>query len=849
MGFWTDIFNKKEEEEKETTQESTQRSWLSSNTTTSTTSRMDFGKQQSIDIKAEEKFRIEPTGSSIIPQPEEIRGNLGLFQPMVDTVKSYVPQELEPSAKTAFFEESDKPTYSDLLSAQRTRIERENSIAMIEKYKSQFPKLKIDNLSLADTEIAYRAESMRVVYEAEKENLANVKLPEGYEEPEGYWGQLWEGTQESFWSTFVPNLGFLLESTSRQWGIPELAMKGQQMGFKATIEALKKPELQGIAFKEYIEIGKDSPIQALKMATGRATGGMVGYMAPSIITGLLANMLSGGTSTFATVTSVGTLMLQEKGNFYNELAEAGVAPLEAARWADVYSTISSFIEMSTGYTPLGITKWLTSGTKNLFKMSTKDMLKQLPKQVLKKLPKVGASAIIKSGWEGNEEVEQLFVSEAIKIWLDLPVTKDFLVRAGQDWVMAFLGSLSLGITEFNSQTEKPGLRGLTIEEVSPESEKTILDSIGKRNDSGDQITNIEKTASGKFKVTEHINATNKDMVFSFSPESAINLVRNIFTSLPSDAERKILMKDIKPVEKKVVEPLAKEAMKIGKPVFRGTMGLGEINKIPTEWQTMYQKDYGNLWADTIKDVDKYARGFSQVTSKGAVRRPIGNEPFIIEGREMPDGRVVPIKATNLDTKEVIDFTKPQAKATPEKVVAKKDELPELPKELAVKEIKKEPLTKEEEETEVVESIYEEQFKKEREKGGKKLLSDIKNLGGLKTEASISEEMSDLPIDIMRKDGFTPDEIASELNEIGGYDYKSGMDVVNAIKAVRTMPTRHRAAKSVVQKNVEALKKYNKILTKTASEKTKRRLLEQYARTLIKKATPKQKIISTKRIIM
>lgn len=101
----------------------------------------------------------------------------------------------------------------------------------------------------------------------------------------------------------------------------------------------------------------------------------------------------------------------------------------------------------------------------------------------------------------------------------------------------------------------------------------------------------------------------------------------------------------------------------GTPVFRGTMGTGEIDKILAgKGDVMYQKNYGSLWTDTPKDAEKYSRGFSQATGM-ASRRPIGNEPFLLEGRQLADGSVVPVKATHLDTGEVIDFTKTKSRLT------------------------------------------------------------------------------------------------------------------------------------------------------------------------------------------
>lgn len=91
-------------------------------------------------------------------------------------------------------------------------------------------------------------------------------------------------------------------------------------------------------------------------------------------------------------------------------------------------------------------------------------------------------------------------------------------------------------------------------------------------------------------------------------------------------------------------------------------------------------------------------------------------------------------------------------------------------------------------------IFEKEAEKERKAVGQKLFSDIKDNGGLKTDPTLIEEMSDLPIDILRTDGLIPDEMLETLNE-RGYNFQSISDMFESIRNVKSMPKRFRTARS------------------------------------------------------
>ncbi len=131
------------------------------------------------------------------------------------------------------------------------------------------------------------------------------------------------------------------------------------------------------------------------------------------------------------------------------------------------------------------------------------------------------------------------------------------------------------------------------------------------------------------------------------------------------------------------------------------------------------------------------------------------------------------------------------------------------------EVEAEPTKEELEEIFKGEIMSAEEFEKEE---GKKLFRDIREHGGLKTPQGMEEEMSDIPIDIKRKDGFTPDEMIQELNEIG-YNFESGDDLIEAIKKVRTMPSRYKPAKTTIEKRIEEMK----FLARKMPKKTKTKI--------------------------
>ena len=116
-------------------------------------------------------------------------------------------------------------------------------------------------------------------------------------------------------------------------------------------------------------------------------------------------------------------------------------------------------------------------------------------------------------------------------------------------------------------------------------------------------------------------------------------------------------------------------------------------------------------------------------------------------------------------------------------------------------------------------IYQQQFDEIRSEGEKKIFSDIKDLGGIKTDPSLKEEMSDLPIDIIRTNGLIPDEMMEMLNS-QGYNFESVSDLFDSIRSIRSMPSRFRPAESSMEKNLRAIKSIRTKMPKEISESKK-----------------------------
>ena len=141
-------------------------------------------------------------------------------------------------------------------------------------------------------------------------------------------------------------------------------------------------------------------------------------------------------------------------------------------------------------------------------------------------------------------------------------------------------------------------------------------------------------------------------------------------------------------------------------------------------------------------------------------------------------------------------------------------------------------------------IYQEEFDKIKKAGEKQIFDDIKSAGGLKVDPTLKEEMSDLPIDVMRTTGIMPDEMVEILN-LKGYKLKSSSDLFEAIKSIRKMPTGYKVAKTPSEINLGIIRTIRtkiptpKTLTSAQLERMEKRLIKE---STVGKAIPPKRII-------
>lgn len=303
---------------------------------------------------------------------------------------------------------------------------------------------------------------------------------------------------------------------------------------------------------------------------------------------------------------------------------------------------------------------------------------------------------------------------------------------------------------------------------------------------------------------------------------------NLFTTpkereeLIKEAIRKHKGKDVwKEIEKEYVSGAAR---------YRGkrlvSLSQWKLDRIVAEEMLAEGFAIYNMKGTTLKEKMTLAAVRFYVKMKARILRWIGKKPKILPFYE-----------------RIMRGERPKEAVTPTGKVrfARK----KIPKEEA------EEFEPEEEEQRKLEELYREEFNKIKEEAEKKLFQDIRALGGLRIPEGLKEEMSDIPIDILRKTGQTPDEIIDELNGMG-YNFESGDELIEKIRSIRTMPSRFRRAKTVLEKRLEEVKVMIKPLKKETRKDIESRIkkLQREAERIIKGATigrnipPKQAIKKT-----
>lgn len=109
------------------------------------------------------------------------------------------------------------------------------------------------------------------------------------------------------------------------------------------------------------------------------------------------------------------------------------------------------------------------------------------------------------------------------------------------------------------------------------------------------------------------------------------------------------------------------------------------------------------------------------------------------------------------------------------------------------------------EEEQLKNIYNQEFSGIKQISEKKLFDDIKNNGGMKIDTSLTEEMSELPKEVVKTGGLIPDEMLETLNG-QGYNFESLSDMFDSIKEIKSMPSGYKVKETNFEKNLKAIKR-------------------------------------------
>jgi len=113
------------------------------------------------------------------------------------------------------------------------------------------------------------------------------------------------------------------------------------------------------------------------------------------------------------------------------------------------------------------------------------------------------------------------------------------------------------------------------------------------------------------------------------------------------------------------------------------------------------------------------------------------------------------------------------------------------------------------EEEVPEEVLKE-FKKAEEEILSQLAKKVKDLGGIKIAKDIEEEMREaVPINLLNKNGFTPDEMAKELNTLG-YNFEDGYELLDQLRKVKGARIKITPKKEVKIEKIKVKKIENKL---------------------------------------
>lgn len=313
----------------------------------------------------------------------------------------------------AALEEAQKPEDSLLKKAGRfvlpKKWEERFGIAEQQVRKTQKQLLQ-EGESARQSEIRLRTQREHIAEAGVTEEQIQFPsrfLPEGYEEPESFTGQLREGVVSGYYNSIRPAAGFFAEQVGKEIGNPELIKWGEESGDKAVAYLLQHPELLPPEdLPAFLEGG---------FADKRAWARTIGETIPFVLSVIGASAAAGfitRSPTAASSTAYGSIYAIERANSYRSMIERGIAPDKAGEAANVYGAVATVLEQGLGFIPSKIAKAVLPGqTKKIVTDSFKGFL-------LKKLTGYSTKFLKKVGEEGFEEGAQQLAQNLVTKWLD-----------------------------------------------------------------------------------------------------------------------------------------------------------------------------------------------------------------------------------------------------------------------------------------------------------------------------------------------------------------------------------------------------------------------------------------------
>uniref|UniRef100_A0A6M3KF42 Putative structural protein n=1 Tax=viral metagenome TaxID=1070528 RepID=A0A6M3KF42_9ZZZZ len=205
-----------------------------------------------------------------------------------------------------------------------------------------------------------------------------------------------------------------------------------------------------------------------------------------------------------------------------------------------------------------------------------------------------------------------------------------------------------GPSQLQEYARKRSLLGLIIDDLKHTNNKGQLQlpkvgqSIGFKNPKGEISEGIIRKVTGEIAEIELLNQPGRIIVATLSQ-----------LSLPQAPETPVLPpKEVQISPKAEVLPTGE-----GKVVYRGTVGIGEIENIQSGKAKYIEGETGGMWTEDIKSAENYGKGMSLAQGSSTLK-PTGAGNYILEGIKDSKGIITPTKATNIKTGEVIQLSTP-----------------------------------------------------------------------------------------------------------------------------------------------------------------------------------------------